>query len=188
MFRGSPEVDYTSTAGLASQTLTNDKKPKKPLQLAPQVERIVRDWSQFNGKEAFKVRGIYTYGYKPSQSLLTQEDDPTDLTIQLKNGQISGTAEDSAGTSQIEGEINAELGTIRFIKSYGALNFWSQWEYNGRFTEWGVFGIWHVPGTPNSTWLGTGRFALWIDKDGAVPDIAEKLAEMEEKSVVGDKC
>src|SRR3954451_592523 len=92
MFRGASEVDYTSTAGLTNQTLTDDKKIKKPLQLTPQIEQIVQDWSRFNGKEAFKVRGIYTYGYKPSRSLLTQEDDPTDLTLQLKKGKISGTA------------------------------------------------------------------------------------------------
>ena len=158
-----------------------EKAAKTPA-VSPKVCETINKWFHSKGSEPVIARGVFKYGYIATNDTRC---DATNVTLTVSEGKILGSAQDSSGASQIEGHINQEAGTIRFTKSYGASNLWAKWEYNGRFTEWGIVGIWHSPGRPNS-WT-KGRFVLWLDGDDALPKIVEGLADAEKSSPVRSK-
>ena len=145
------------------------------------IRDSLRKWTRDAGKVPVKARGVYRYGYRGGEHPVLR-DDTTSYSLHLVYGKVWGTATDKPGGSTIEGEVDEEKGTVKFLKKYGARNLWAKWEYNGQFTPWGVTGIWHRPGNPASNLRGNGRFIMWLEEDEVLPDITEMLSKVETPS------
>lgn len=149
--------------------------------ISEEVYKTIKKWAGNSASEPTPVRarGIYRYGNQdvPDSTL---GDDSTEFSLTRYFGKVWGTASDWPGHSQIEGEIDEENGTICFTKKYGARNLWTTWAYHGRFTPWGIIGIWHPPNKPDSRYRGNGRFVMWLEEDNELADLALSLAINEE--------
>ncbi len=129
---------------------------------SPKAEDVLKQWLGANGDKSLKARSVYRYGRQVDAPAF-RPDDITEFNIRIRDGKITGAATDQPGASDVEGEINAKTGAIKFTKKYGMWNWWAKLEYSGRFTPWGILGEWQASG-PTST-LSNGRFIMWLDED-----------------------
>jgi hypothetical protein len=78
-------------------------------------------------------------------------------------GRIYGTAKDAVGESTIEGTIDIQRDTVRFVKHYSKKNF--SVSYVGSFIPGGIVGEWHYPDGPPKWRHYRGRFAIRLLSD-----------------------
>ena len=170
--------DLLNVVTLADRTTESGEEA---VLVSEEVYRMIKKWTRDVASEATPVlaRGMYRYGNQDVPDPIFG-DDLTKFSLLRYFGKVWGTAIDKAGHSKIEGDINEENVTICFTKKYGIHNLWTTWEYNGKFTPWGIVGIYHPPNKPNSRYRGNGRFVMWLEEDNELANLEVPLAINEE--------
>lgn len=134
----------------------------------------------------FAARGIFTYNTTVDPALGLPHTDRVDYKFHISSNHLYGTSKDSVGSATIDGQINLQRNTIRFVKQYLAPKEHIRWEYDGYFVSCGIVGEWHYPGDPPTKKHHRGRFAVWLRSDEAVQggDLEEQLKLLESKGGV----
>lgn len=156
----------------AAPQLTQNGKSKPKQSVAEQWIALAGSGSTSNKfvSRPFVARGVYTYDASTTPKPGFPRTDRVDFKLRVSGNRLHGTSKDSVGSATVDGQIDLQKDTIRFIKQYNAPNEKFRWEYEGHFTSCGIVGEWHYPGDPPTKKFQRGRFAIWLQSDEALKE------------------
>ncbi|KAF2239852.1 hypothetical protein EV356DRAFT_511167 [Viridothelium virens] len=161
-------------------------QPQQVVSTSPAIARWLSATDKMTGNIA--ARGFFDYA-ATCNKCSGPTADLVQYSLTIRENQICGSTQDSAGRATIDGTFNPHNNSVSFVKRYYYVTRGTRkpaWEYVGKFTARGIVGEWHFPDDPPKLASWRGSFGVWLVEDEVAQgaDLEEQMKLLTEKGQV----